>query len=392
MVDAIARRDQLRLLVDGMTAANDLGMTDAVPARVMIHTDAWHRSIQLDNLVIEFKLTAPSRLYRAGRPAMRAVQALYWFKDTLATDHDHILSRLAQVLADPVHGPTICQDLLDGFSTLPAWMQSLVRELPGCNPQPTAIKETGTHSCTNTPPLGKPHGSIPLNKAFTTVIAASDAERCDLFLGTAAHLGTAVQNVEKDFWVCWTLDALFNGLGAGGPCLLFNGGTSLSKAFGLISRFSEDIDIIVFLDDLGHAAGVAELDALSGKKRRTRLEAIRIACQAYINGPLTEQFTQLAAAVIPEARFRLEVDPDDKDGQSLLCWYPAVTARPGDYIRSAGKIESGAKLALDPHVAATVTPYVAQDMPDLTLAAANVMTVKPERTFAVIQVRPGNWS
>jgi hypothetical protein len=220
-----------------------------------------------------------------------------------------------------------------------------------------------------------------LNKDFNAVITASDAERRDLFLGTAARLGTAVQNVEKDFWVCWTLDALFNGLDAGGPRLLFKGGTSLSKAFGLISRFSEDIDITVFRDDLGQAAEVAELDALSGKKRRARLDAIRDACQAYINGPLAEQFIQLAAAVIPEARFRLEVDPDDKDGQSLLFWYPAVTARPGDYIRSAVKIEAGAKSALDPHVAATVIPYVAQDLPDLMLAADNVTTVKPERTF-----------
>lgn len=77
-----------------------------------------------------------------------------------------------------------------------------------------------------------------MNKDFNAVITASDAERRDLFLGTAARLGTAVQNVEKDFWVCWTLDALFNGLDVGGPRLLFKGGTSLSKAFGLISRFS----------------------------------------------------------------------------------------------------------------------------------------------------------
>ncbi len=126
-----------------------------------------------------------------------------------------------------------------------------------------------------------------MNPSFHDVIAASDAERRDLFLGTAARLGTAVQNVEKDFWVCWTLDALFNGLTVGGPRLLFKGGTSLSKAFGLISRFSEDIDITVFRDDLGQAADVAELTALSGKKRRARLDAIRTACQAYIAGPLT---------------------------------------------------------------------------------------------------------
>jgi hypothetical protein len=220
-----------------------------------------------------------------------------------------------------------------------------------------------------------------LNTGFRTIIAASDAERRDLFLGTAARLGTAVQNVEKDFWVCWTLDALFNGLAADGPRLLFKGGTSLSKAFGLISRFSEDIDITVFRDDLGQGADVAELDALSGKQRRARLDAIRTACQAYIAGPLTEQFTQFAASVIPKARFRLEPDPEDKDGQTLLFWYPAVTATTGDYIRSAVKIESGAKSALDPHVAATVEPYAAQDVPDLNLLVANVTTVKPERTF-----------
>jgi hypothetical protein len=220
-----------------------------------------------------------------------------------------------------------------------------------------------------------------LNPAFHSVITASDAERRDLFLGTSARLGTAVQNIEKDFWVCWTLDVLFNGLAAGGPRLLFKGGTSLSKAFGLIARFSEDVDITVFRDDLGQNAEIADLDALSGKKRRVRLDAIRDACQAHIAGPFTAQFTDLAASVIPEERFRLEPDPDDKDGQSVLFWYPAVTASTGDYIRSAVKIEAGAKSALDPHVAASIIPYVTEDLPGLDLTVTNVITVKPERTF-----------
>jgi hypothetical protein len=138
VVDAIARRDQLRLLVDGMSAANDLGLTDAVPVRVTIHTDARRRAVRLDNLVIEFKQTAPSRLYWAGRPAMRVVQALHWLKDTLATDRQRILSKLSKLLADSVHGDVVRKDLLEGFSTLPTWMQSLVRELPGCDPKTAA--------------------------------------------------------------------------------------------------------------------------------------------------------------------------------------------------------------------------------------------------------------
>lgn len=129
VLEAIARRDNLRLLVDGMTAANDLGLTHAVPAKVTVHTDTRRRSLQVGNLKIEFKQTAPSRLYWAGRPAMRVVQALHWLKDTLQSDHQTIMARLAQLLDDPKHGQSIRDDLIDGFSAMPGWMQSVVRLL-----------------------------------------------------------------------------------------------------------------------------------------------------------------------------------------------------------------------------------------------------------------------
>jgi hypothetical protein len=131
---------------------------------------------------------------------------------------------------------------------------------------------------------------------------ATDAERRDLFLTTARRLGTAVQNVEKDFWVCWTLDVLFNGLGEGQPRLLFKGGTSLSKSFGLIDRFSEDIDITVFRYDLGEPASIEDLEALSGKKRRARLDSIRTACQAFINGSFLTRFAEVMTDVMRSAR------------------------------------------------------------------------------------------
>src|ERR1700722_571453 len=118
-----------------------------------------------------------------------------------------------------------------------------------------------------------------MNPDFTRLLASSIDDRRDLFIATASRLGTTVQNAEKDFWVCWTLDALFNGLEPGGPRLLFKGGTSLSKGYGLIARFSEDIDITVFRDDLGAGASVAELEAMSGKQRARRLDGIRTACQ-----------------------------------------------------------------------------------------------------------------
>jgi hypothetical protein len=136
IIDALARRDQSRILIDGMTAANDLGLTDAVPSRVTIYTDTQPRSIHLDQITIDFKPTAPSRLYWAGRPAMRVVQALHWLKDMLPTDSDRIRKTLARILNDDKHGNAIRTDLIEGFKVLPTWMQSFLRTIPDFDPAP----------------------------------------------------------------------------------------------------------------------------------------------------------------------------------------------------------------------------------------------------------------
>lgn len=63
-----------------------------------------------------------------------------------------------------------------------------------------------------------------MNPSYDQIIAADDETRFGLFTATAQRLGTTPQNAEKDFWVCWTLDVLFNGL-PDGPKLqeLLNG-------------------------------------------------------------------------------------------------------------------------------------------------------------------------
>ncbi|MEO0031265.1 MAG: hypothetical protein RIS94_1023 [Pseudomonadota bacterium] len=130
VIDAVARRDQIRVLVDGMTAANDLGFTNAVPAKIVVHSEARPKSIMLGNLAITFKQTAASKLYWAGRPAMRIVQALHWLRDTMSGDeNDQWDNRLKTLLADPVYGAELCADLADGMITLPAWMQDMLRPL-----------------------------------------------------------------------------------------------------------------------------------------------------------------------------------------------------------------------------------------------------------------------
>lgn len=129
VIDALARRDSARMIVDGITAANDIGLSDAVPAHIVVHTDARLKSLALGNLLIDFKKTAPSKLFWAGRPAMRVVQALHWLRDTVDSDAPRVRKRLQSIFADPVHGPVIAADLRDGRSTLPIWMQHFLRDL-----------------------------------------------------------------------------------------------------------------------------------------------------------------------------------------------------------------------------------------------------------------------
>lgn len=131
VIQAVARRDQTRMLVDGMTAANDLGLSDAVPGRIIVHTDARLHPIKLGKQIIAFRPTAPSKLFWADRPAMRVVQALHWLRQALADPDDRrrILQRLRAILADKDQGPAMTADLITGLPTLPTWMQDLVRAL-----------------------------------------------------------------------------------------------------------------------------------------------------------------------------------------------------------------------------------------------------------------------
>ena len=155
VIDAIARRDQIRVLVDGMTAANDLGLTTAVPAKIVVHTDARLRPIHLGALDIVFRPTAPSKLYWAGRPAMRIVQALHWLRDTFGQEGeaDSIVRRLRRLLDDPARGGALKADLAEGLATLPAWMQTTLKDV-----------------MTSDPPNAKPKASK------TSPAAARDAE------------------------------------------------------------------------------------------------------------------------------------------------------------------------------------------------------------------------
>ena len=133
VIRAVTRRDQARAVIDGMTAANELGLTTAVPAQIEVLVDARLKPIRLGNQEIRFRYAVPSRLYWANRPAMRVVQALHWMQDMLSRDDERkrIQAALRRIFADPRHGQAIRADLEAGFSALPIWIQEFLRDLLG---------------------------------------------------------------------------------------------------------------------------------------------------------------------------------------------------------------------------------------------------------------------
>lgn len=102
-----------------------------------------------------------------------------------------------------------------------------------------------------------------------TVATMPRADRADLFRETSTRMGLPPVLIEKDFWVCWTLGQLFTDESLR-EVLLFKGGTSLSKVFHLINRFSEDIDLAVDYAPLGFT-GARDPASEMPKSRREKL-------------------------------------------------------------------------------------------------------------------------
>jgi hypothetical protein len=195
-------------------------------------------------------------------------------------------------------------------------------------------------------------------------------------------MGLDAASVEKDFWVCWTLREIFSNPDIGGH-ITFKGGTSLSKAWKLIERFSEDIDLIVDKEVLGFGGEAAPDKAPSNKQRKARLEALMDACRDWVQGTLQPALASRIQCALGESGWQLEVDPDMPDGQCLLFHYPTVfPASVAAYVRPVVKIELGARSDDWPHEEKSIQPYVIEHFPALDPSPFfSVRVLAAERTF-----------
>jgi hypothetical protein len=136
--------------------------------------------------------------------------------------------------------------------------------------------------------------------------------RAEIFAETADRKGLAEAIIEKDFWVCWTLKQLFSIESLAGR-LLFKGGTSLSKIFHAINRFSEDIDLAVDYAALGFTGERdPRQEGISRSKRTGILAEMMTECQRYIGSEFLQVFKARCEEVLGAGdNWSIQIDPQD---------------------------------------------------------------------------------
>jgi hypothetical protein len=208
----------------------------------------------------------------------------------------------------------------------------------------------------------------------------TQAEKISI-LQTAAGSSEKSETIfEKDFWVCWTLDKLFS-ITEIKDHLTFKGGTSLSKVYGVIERFSEDIDISIEKNYLGFS-GDKDPEKFGSKKRNEILKELSESCQKFIKSKLLPELHKLFAPEIPDQTWKIEIDPNDPDEQTILFYYPESTPSKSGYIRPSVKIEFGARSEHWPVGQQKIQSYLKSALPDLIDEnEIEIKVLNIERTF-----------
>lgn len=201
------------------------------------------------------------------------------------------------------------------------------------------------------------------------IAAWSEQERSDLFRETGARRNMSPAIVEKDFWVCWALRRLFASTELA-PKIMFKGGTSLSKVFGLIERFSEDIDLILDCEQLPSKEPYAE-------RSKTKQDGF--------NKQIVEESREyIAQRLLPEVRVILgdlcTISLSEYEPDVIHVIYPASFS--DEYLRPEIRLEIGPLAQWTPNDSYDIQPYAAKEFPELfSDSRCHVQAVRAERTF-----------
>lgn len=206
-------------------------------------------------------------------------------------------------------------------------------------------------------------------------------ERAAIFAETADRKGYSEAIVEKDFWVCWVLKQLFS-TDAFSKRLLFKGGTSLSKVFHAINRFSEDIDLAVDYVALGFTGDRdPRQEGISKSKQSGILDDMMTECRKYIAGDFLRVFRERCEEILGKTdAWSLKVS--DQDPNSVQFRYPAASTKMLEYVAPQVVLELGTHAEFVPHGDFPIRSFVAEEFPKvITEGDITVVALLAKRTF-----------
>lgn len=208
-----------------------------------------------------------------------------------------------------------------------------------------------------------------------SLLSQPAADQAEIIRAISAQAGRSAVVLEKDLWVCWVLRALFEMPGR--KRMVFKGGTSLSKVFAAIDRFSEDIDLTIDYRELDPDANPFA-DGLSNSQRdRVRehlgkylAEYLQSVVAPYLRETLARQYGGEAPTVAV-----------GEDGEKLTVSIRSQLAGARAYVRDGVLLEFGGRNVIEPHQQHTIQPYLSGHLDTLELPSATIDVLAPERTF-----------
>lgn len=214
--------------------------------------------------------------------------------------------------------------------------------------------------------------------------ARSRQERADVIREAAARRNISAVMVEKDFWVSWTLAVLFAHPEFRNQ-LVFKGGTSLSKVFGVIERFSEDIDLSVSPEFVGINEQWVE-DADSRSKRTDRMKELEAACTKTVKKQIAPELDRIAEDALGKPvdgknwmEFRVD---DETHSPVVLFHYPSNEATGFEYLQRSIKMEFGSLTDQRPVGKHSIRSWTADEFPAVfSDFQCDVVALELERSF-----------
>lgn len=207
------------------------------------------------------------------------------------------------------------------------------------------------------------------------VAKLAEKERNELFRATADKKGVTEALIEKDFWACLLLKTIFESKGLK-ENLLFKGGTSLSKCYKLINRFSEDIDLILDWRILGISDEEA-WEERSGTKQDRFNNEIDALGRIYI----AESIVPYLDMILKEkTNQQVSLKIDEVDGHIIIVHYP--TSFSDSYLLDYIKLEIGPRASRIPQNEISICSYAGEEYPNVFDSPDFIVNViKSERTF-----------